>query len=227
MQPYYQDNFVTIYHADCRDIITVFPAQTIISDPVWPDVKVKLVGRENPIGLLRSALDLANISCRRVALQLGIDTDPRFMAAVPARFDFFTSVNLDYTKQKYKGRLLWTGDMAYLFGDAPERKGSYGVIGRRVVDTSTTGKESAHPCPRHLYHVKWIVSKWSNDSDLILDPFCGSGTTLVAAKMGGRRAIGIEIVEEYCEMSANRLRQTAMEFNSPEIRSEEEQLQLI
>ncbi len=52
----------------------------------------------------------------------------------------------------------------------------------------------------------WCVENHSNPNDLILDPFCGSGTTCVAAKMLGRKFIGIDISEEYCEIARMRLK---------------------
>ena len=51
----------------------------------------------------------------------------------------------------------------------------------------------------------WLVEKATKPTDIILDPFCGSGTTCVAAKMLGRNYIGIDISEEYCKIARERL----------------------
>ncbi|KKK85110.1 hypothetical protein LCGC14_2776570, partial [marine sediment metagenome] len=67
-----------------------------------------------------------------------------------------------------------------------------------------------HPCSRALGHFRWLVSWWSLPGETILDPFMGSGTTLRAAKDLGRKAIGIEIEERYCEIAAKRCSQSVM-----------------
>lgn len=69
-------------------------------------------------------------------------------------------------------------------------------------------KKVAHPTQKALEVMKWCVSEFSKPGDLILDPFLGSGTTAVAAKLLGRRYIGIEKEEEYVDIAYERLLET-------------------
>jgi site-specific DNA-methyltransferase (adenine-specific) len=67
-------------------------------------------------------------------------------------------------------------------------------------------RDISHPCPKPLNSMLPLIHWYSKPNDLILDPFCGSGTTCVAAKMLGRRYIGIDISEEYCQIARERLK---------------------
>jgi DNA modification methylase len=67
-----------------------------------------------------------------------------------------------------------------------------------------------HPSPKLECLMYWLVEELSAPGDVVLDPFMGSGTTLVAAKRLGCRAIGIEIEERYCEIAAKRLGQEVL-----------------
>jgi len=69
-----------------------------------------------------------------------------------------------------------------------------------------------HPTQKPLSLINGLISIGSEKGNLILDPFMGSGTTLRAAKDLGRKAIGIEIEERYCEIAAKRMSQTVMEL---------------
>lgn len=209
MKPFYEQSGITIYHGDCREILPhVRHAGTVITDPVWPNASVPLAGFKHPQELLRSALDYC-AGADRVAVHLGCDSDPRFLRAVE-HWPFFRAVSLEIVRVGYKGRLLMTGDFAYLFGAVPRSRLGAHVIPGKCVDADNAGKQSAHPCPRKLKHVRWLVSWWTEPDDVVLDPFMGSGTTLVAAKHLGHQAIGIEIEEQYCEMAARRLQQDAL-----------------
>jgi len=67
-----------------------------------------------------------------------------------------------------------------------------------------------HPCPKPIKWMRWAVSRASREGETILDPFMGSGTTLRAAKDLGRKAIGIELSERYCEIAVRRLQQSVL-----------------
>lgn len=78
-----------------------------------------------------------------------------------------------------------------------------------------------HPCPFPIkIPLRCIKATTDNDS-LILDPFMGSGTTLLAAKNLGRKAIGIELEERYCEIAAKRLAQEVLPFAAPKPKEEQ------
>ena len=79
-----------------------------------------------------------------------------------------------------------------------------GLLGKEEIRYHATQK------PKGL--MKLLISDYSNTSDVIFDPFMGSGTTLVAAKELGRKAIGIEIEEKYCEIAARRLQQDVFQW---------------
>jgi site-specific DNA-methyltransferase (adenine-specific) len=71
--------------------------------------------------------------------------------------------------------------------------------------------DKQHPCEKPVGLLKWCINLMEKPG-VVLDPFMGSGTTLVAAKLEGRRAIGIEIEERYCEIAAKRLAQEVFDF---------------
>jgi len=94
-----------------------------------------------------------------------------------------------------KGKMRWNGG------------------GRQAVWIYNTAKGSDrpdHPCPKPESLMCEIVQQFTDLGELILDPFMGSGTTLVAAKRLGRKAIGIELQEQYCEIAAKRLAQGSL-----------------
>jgi DNA modification methylase len=72
---------------------------------------------------------------------------------------------------------------------------------------------AVHPTQKPEAVMRWCI-KLSGTQGTILDPFMGSGTTLVAAKNLGRKAIGVEIEERYCEIAVKRLAQEVFNFDA-------------
>jgi DNA methylase len=86
------------------------------------------------------------------------------------------------------------------------------VGGRIPPGSNTPGPGSGHPGPMPVEVARRCIrlSTWPDET--VLDPFAGSGTTLLAARQLGRRAIGIERSERYCELAVDRLAQGAFDF---------------
>ena len=205
MKLYYYDEYCMIYHADCREIIEKLRYDVVITDPVWPDNSVEEFKTMDPWGLFRGFCELLNLNTKRMAVILGCNSDPALLASVEMKF--FRVCWLRYILPGCQGRMLNSGNVAYLYGPPPKSRPGRHLIPGESTDTGKVGKETEHPCSRKISHMNFIVDIWSEKQDIILDPFMGSGTTLVAAKYQGHKVIGIEIVEKYCEMAAERLRQ--------------------
>lgn len=78
-------------------------------------------------------------------------------------------------------------------------------LGPNAFSFSVVGDMPDHPSPKPIEFMLWLVKRLSEVDDVVIDPMCGSGTTLLAAKMLGRRYIGIEISEDYCRIARERL----------------------
>jgi len=71
-----------------------------------------------------------------------------------------------------------------------------------------------HPCPQAVEEMVFLISHLTQPGDIVVDPFCGSGTTLVAAHQLGRLWIGCDLSELYCQVAMNRLvREANLEIN--------------
>lgn len=139
--------------------------------------------------LWRAALDAAGTRYARTGVWVKPDYMPQFSGDRPAvGFEPCTIVHA-------KGPMRWNGG------------------GHSAVWTHGTAKgedRPDHPCPKPLPLMTELVSLFTDPGELVLDPFMGSGTTLYAAHILGRRAIGIELEEKYCEIAARRLDQQVM-----------------
>lgn len=217
-EPAYQRDGITIYHGDCLEILPVLElgcADAVITDPVWPNALSILAGSKDPYGLMEKAAAHFPKLVRRVVIHIGMDSDPRFLTAIPKELPFLRVCWLRYARPSYKGRLLVNAETAYVYGEhAPTS--DYCVAPGEMVHTRTDRKtmrhtadgdktidyEDRHPCPRQSDMVHWLV-RWFG-GQTTLDPFMGSGTTLVACIRAGRGGIGIELERKYVDMAIDR-----------------------
>lgn len=206
MTPYYQDEFITIYNGDCKEILPFLPsADLVLTDP--------------PYGL-------GNLWVGGGGTQ---KTSWRFNPKEAQSWDGATADIVISLPKKAKFSIIWGGNYYPL---PPSR--CWFLWDKKQNDRWTTGqaemawtninrpirvfrmaqctahaemKPKLHPTQKPLSLMLWCFSMLKQDVHTVLDPFIGSGTTLVAAKQLGKRAIGVELNERYCEIAAKRLQQ--------------------
>lgn len=216
MRPYYQASGVTIWHGDALEVLPqleLSPATAVcVTDPVWPNAPEGLFPVEDPEALFAAAGKQLERLVRRVVVQLGCSSDPRFLRAVPGSFPFVRVCWLRYAVPSWLGTVLGSGDVAYVFGSKEPPSGRK-VLPGEVTSSDPRGREAqGHPTPRKREHVRWLVGNFTRPGDTVLDPFAGSGTTLIAAKDAGRTAVGIEREERFCELAARRVAQEVLDL---------------
>lgn len=222
-EPYYQDDAVTLWHGDCRDITVWLEADVLVTDPPYG------IGWNQPAYLTRGKSE-----GQRTVLHVGIQNDGDTSARDAAVRMFGDGPGLVFGSIEQPAPpgtrrvLVWKKPAdAGLFGSTVWRKDWEPIymIGRwpqvPATDSSivTTGfgshrqyAQGVHPHAKPVDTLQYLISKCPPGT--IADPFAGSGSTLVAAKALGRRAIGVELEERYCEIAARRLSQEVLDLGA-------------
>jgi len=221
MKPYYSHAGITIYHGDCRDFPPGDYFDVVVTDP--------------PFGVLLGEVD--NGQRRKTDRQpysMFSDTAHYLSSVVIPTLQIFIARarrSLVFCGCRNIWKYPEPDDIGAIIVPAGSSIGKWGFIcahpilyygadpkrGKDISPSSYITRKplaeaNGHPCPKPLSVMKWAVNKASIEDECIIDPFCGSGTTLIAAKDLGRRAIGIEIEERYCEIAAKRLSQEVFDF---------------
>lgn len=203
LKPYYETELGKLYNADCLDILPDISSDVLLTDPIWPNNSVHEFQGIDPYKLFAGMLAVLN-PVKRICVQLGCDSDPRILA--PITLKFLRVYWLRFALPGHSGRILKSGDVAYLFGEPPKVTPGRKLLRGEKTSTNNFGKEANHPCPRKKEHVKFLIEDIARHGEIVLDPFIGSGTTGVVCEGLGINWIGIEREQKYCDIAIDRLK---------------------
>ncbi|AYD83927.1 DNA methylase [Gordonia phage Getalong] len=201
--PYYQDDLVTLYHGDCLDITDWLQADVLVTDPPY--------GMAHSSGWKSRPIANDETTEARDAVLGKWGPRPALM------FGRWSVARPD----SVRARLIWDkgewpgmGDLKFPWGPSDEEiyilgDGWTGTREGTVIRVNRlTGGAVDHPTPKPIPLMERLIAKCPPGA--IADPFAGSGSTLVAAANQGRRVIGVELEERYCELIAKRLSNQTM-----------------
>ena len=207
MKPYYDEDGITIYCADCRGL-------GLFGDVIVTDPPYGIGYRSGQEGVLpRAIVGDEDTSLRDYVLGRWIDSPALVFGTWRAPRPTQTRMVLIWDK----GGALGMGDLSLPWKPGHEEIyviGS-GFAGPRTSDVlcyppvqAMAANGRTHPHEKPVPLLVELLQKCPIGT--VYDPFVGTGSTLIAAKQLGRRAIGIEIEERYCEIAAQRLSQQVL-----------------
>jgi DNA modification methylase len=215
LKPYYDHAGITIYHGDCREVLPeIEPVDLVLTDPPYG------IG----VNTDNSRFRRGHV-CRHAPQSVGTGGgqpvtgdnrpfDPSFLLRLGTSQIVWGWNNFP-DKLPGGSCLVWLKRNDSAFGsflsdaELAWKSDGHGVYCRRDLSLNAITADRAHPTQKPLSLMRWCLDFYPKHRT-VLDPFMGSGTTLVAAKDLGRRAIGIEIEERYCEIAAKRLSQEVL-----------------
>jgi len=223
-KPYFQDDAVVIYNADNRDILKHIPDKSV--DLVLTDPPYRIGYKPQKHNSKTSWGDRNFCATDMLIGDTGnLDFDA---SLIYEQFKYAYQVwwganNYPDSLPRSRGWLVWFkargmegtdfshAELAWTNRDMPIR-----VIDYLWQGSMKDGERnrSQHPTQKPIAVISWCLSFFP-ESQIILDPFLGSGTTAFCAKKLGRKCIGIEISEAYCEIAAKRCCQSVMRLEPP------------
>ena len=231
LSPYFERNGIQIYCGDCRDILPNLPkSDLIITDPPYgvdydggTTLREKIAGDFNA-NMYRDVLPIIRKNAKDDAAFyiFYADGDAQIVIEV---FSAVLKAGLIV-----RNNLIWNKSMAqfgalsaqykqkhepflycHIRGKSPKWRGETNET--TVWDFKRASSNNFHPTQKPVGLIEKCIMNSSDRDDIVCDPFMGGGTTLVAAKLLGRKAVGIEINESYCETAAFRLSQEVLNFD--------------
>lgn len=211
MKPYYEHGGITIYHGDCREMLLGLSGiGSVLTDP--------------PYGISHKSGGGTGGKWHNVRHQGhtvrgdNVPFDPSLILGlrVPT---IMWGANFFSNRLPGAGWLVWDkrpgieemkfnrSDAELAFFSESKTVKTFRHLWHGLCRATEVGQH-LHPTQKPVALMAWCLSFL--DDDIILDPFMGSGPTLHAAKELGRKAIGIELEERYCEIAAKRLSQEVL-----------------
>lgn len=220
-EPYYEDSSCTIYHGDCREMLDElwFGVDLVLTDPPYgisydPQNAARRRGYRPydpncravdfaPVVGDGAAFDPALLLIAKNAVLWGANN---YASRLPDSSCWFV-----WDKKAGKAAASDLGDceMAWTRGLPYKTVRLFRHMWAGFQRDSEAGQRHLHPTQKPVALMEWCISFYPA-SHTVLDPYMGSGPVLRAAKNTGRRAIGIEIEERYCEIAAKRLAQEVL-----------------
>lgn len=199
-EPYYSDDLVTLYHGDCREVTAWLEADVLVTDPPY--------GQAFKSGWTGSHIANDETTQARDEM-LALWDGPRVVFGARDLPPLPGARLIWHKPGAGMGDLAvpWQPDYEFIYvagrGFSGPRDSSVLTFPLRVFRG-----DSEHPHQKPVDLLERLILKCP--PGIIADPFAGSGSTLVAAKQIGRRAIGVELDERYCEIAARRLAQDTL-----------------
>ena len=221
MKPYYDSGGITIYHADCAEVLpSIDPADVslVLTDPPYGSIvtdRQRRQGTTTPGDLTDKWGPGRTVHADVYGDDKPFDPTPllRYRRLILWGGNCFASRLPDHP-----GWIAWDkvtrngfdehrmAEVEYAWTNFVTRPQVFRHMWAGAFRDSERGTKY-HPTQKPVALMKWILDRWTEPGDLILDPYMGSGPVARACADLGRRYIGIEIVEDYCKVAVDRLRQ--------------------
>lgn len=239
MTPYYDDGDCTIYHGDALEVLAALaevPIDAVVTDPPYASGSRTEASKSSSGAMVRNVRFQTPIENDQMTttgfVWLLRQTAMALRPMLPEGGSFLSFIDwrqwpnlvgaLETCNYRVQGMIVWDkGSIGMGNGFRAQHelichasRGVPTIHDRSCGNVLRAGRQELvdHPSPKPQALMARLIEVVTPPSGLVLDPFMGAGTTLRAARDVGRKAIGIEYEERYCEIAAKRLGQEAFDF---------------
>lgn len=229
MKPYYQDKYATIYHGDCLELLPdMLKVDLVLTDPQYQLANGRKATTMNATANRgKNYLKGTTTIPKDWGDSIGDDKpfDPMPLLELRTKLILWGAIHFCSSLPNSTSWLIWDKRDGVASDDNTDCEMAWSNIGgpsrihrqlwkgicRAGQENISIQGDKYHPFQKPINLMTWCI-RLSKTSGTILDPFVGSGTTLVAAKQLNRKSVGIEIQEKHCEIAAQRLSQEVLDL---------------